>query len=224
MNQKKYMIIVPVLLFVALVVGYIRIHNINLDSLKFKNEYESLNNTNYSVKINSNNPIKYSSYDEVFDVLKNKTGIIFLGYKEDDNSRYSIETLLNVIEDKNINTTVYYLDMHLDRDQYTIENDKLVYEKNDENKEIKGTDNYFKLVNLLNDYLTDYVIYFNDQKYEVGEKRIYFPLIIFIKEGHILELEYTSLDIDKNELYTIYEDDIKELYTEACDINEKVPC
>jgi len=219
--EKHFIVFIPILLFIMATLSYIMIIN-NNDTIKFKNEYEKLNQKYYSVSINKNLKIKYSSYKEVFDIINSKTGIIYLGYPTDDNSRFAINTLLNVIENNNVDTTIYYLDIHQDRDSYTIEDDKLVYSKDSKGKEIKGVDNYFKLLDMLDEYLDEYIIYVDDKEYKVGEKRIHFPTIIFISEGKIKGLEYASLDMDKDSLYSVYEDYISNMYSSSCD--SKIPC
>ena len=87
LNKEKLLIaLTPILLVLLFILSYIK--NFTNDSIKFKKEYESFNDKYYSIKINEDNPIKYSNYNEIFKVIKKKTGIIFLGYPEDNNSRY----------------------------------------------------------------------------------------------------------------------------------------
>ena len=161
---------------------------------------------------------------ELFKVLKNDTGIIYLGNSKDNNSRFVIQTLLNVIKDKNINTKIYYLDILNDRDSYSIEDNKLVYETDSKGNEIKGTKNYFKLMEYLDDFLGEYIIYLNDIEYNTNEKRIPVPAIIFIKDGNILGLEYGSIDMNKDDLYSIFEEYILDMYSSTCDTNIVEPC
>ena len=228
MNKNKIIIVLmPILLIIMAILGYFNAFNTNTDSIRFKLEYESLNSKNdyYKVRIDSNN-IKYSSYDEIFDVIKNKTGIIYFGYKECNDCRFAIETLLKTIKENSIDSKIYYLDNHMDRDSYVIDDEKLVYEKDDKGNEIKGTDNYFKLLELLDKNLSDYVIYLDNKKYEVGEKRLHFPSIVFIKDGNVLDIVYATQDMDYNDLKTIYEDYLFDMYSNTCDTNKDIntPC
>ena len=208
MIDNKKLIIIPILLFLLFTLSYIKITTKN-DSTKFKEEYESLNKTNYKVAISSNNNIKYSNYKEIFNVLENKTGIIFLGYKEDDNSRYAINILLKVLKKNNNKETIYYLDIHNDMDSYVIENNKLVYAKDDTGKDIKGTKNYFKLIKYLDNYLGDYIIMYEDKEYPTNEKRIPIPFIIFVENGKIKSAEYIYMDISEDEVYNLLESYVK---------------
>ena len=60
------------------------------DAVTFKKEYEPLNNRVNpnnnklypEVSISNDNPVKYSSYDEIFEVLKSGTGVIYFGFPE----------------------------------------------------------------------------------------------------------------------------------------------
>lgn len=227
-KNKVIIILMPILLVIMVILGYFNVFNTNTDSIRFKLEYEALNGKNdyYKVNINSNNNVKYSNYKEIFDVIKNKTGIIYLGYKESNDCRFAIDTLLKTIKENNINTNIYYLDNHMDRDSYIIEDDKLVYEKDNKGNEIKGTDNYFKLLELLDKNLSDYVLYLDDKKYEVGEKRLHFPAIIFVKKGNVLGIVYATQDMDYNDLELIYEDYLSDMYSTTCDTNKDIntPC
>ena len=72
------------------------------DAEKFKKEYEKLNGqtigeTNYkypSVEISKDNAIKYASYDEVLELLKSGTGVIYLGYETCPWCRNAVPVLL----------------------------------------------------------------------------------------------------------------------------------
>ena len=95
MNNKTKIITGVIVAIVLVIMGYFMFHKkeeepsytITNDSLKFKEEYESLNGKdngngkNYlSIDIKSYNPISYSSYDEIFDILDKGTGVIYLGF------------------------------------------------------------------------------------------------------------------------------------------------
>ena len=70
----------------------------------------------------------------------------------------------------------------------------------------------------------------NDRKkYKTGEKRIYAPSIIFVKDGHVLGVHVSTVDshedprkplTDKqyDELFGIYEDYILEIKSGTCSI------
>lgn len=237
-QQKLLMILVPILCVVAAIFSYLNIvnkENSDSDSVKFKKEYEAVNGTeaygnNYKeLNVNSNNPIKYSDYDELIDVIKNKTGIIYLGFPECPWCRSALPVLLDVAKDNNIDT-IYYLNIKNERDSYVIEDGKLTYALDDDGNEIKGTEGYFKLLEALDEHLSDYVINFDDKDYEVGEKRIYAPSVIFVRDGEVLGIHVSTVTSHESgwdnlteeqyeELYSIYEDYVLELKNSSCSLD-----
>ncbi len=235
MNKKLLTIILMVLCATSVIVA-IFTKGDELDSIKFKKEYESLNGTSASktlkyskMNIDTSNPIKYSNYDEILDVINNKTGIIYLGFPECPWCRTAIPVLLEVAKDNKIDT-IYYLNILNERDSYTVEDGELVYSKDDSGKEKKGSKGYFKLLEALEEYLTDYTIELGDEVYEVGEKRIFAPTVIFVKEGKVLGIHVSTVagqvsgfdkltDEQHEELYSIYEDYIIDMTSSTCDID-----
>ena len=218
-KEKLLMAATPILILLLFILLYLK--GFTMDNIKFKKEYENLNIEYYTIKINNNNPIKYSNYNEVFKVIKKKTGIIFLGYPEDNNSRFAIEMLLKVIENNKFKTKIYYLNINNDRDSYTIENNKLVYQKIN-NEKIKGTKNYFKLLKLLDNYLPEYIISLDDKDFKVGEKRIYFPSFIFVKNGKIIDVYSATTDLESSEIYNTFENYLLTMYSSCKSRNGKL--
>jgi hypothetical protein len=71
-------------------------------------------------------------------------------------------------------------------------------------------------------HLTDYVVVFDDEEYETGEKRIYAPSVIFVRDGKVLGIHVSTVDSHEDprkpltdeqyeELFGIYEDYILEV-------------
>ena len=235
MKEKILMIFVPVLCVLLAILAYLKFlgnQTITKDSIKFKEEYEEYNGKEvYGSKyqkldLNPNNPIKYSNYEEILDVIENKTGIIYLGFPECPWCRTILPVLFDVSKDNDINS-IYYLNIKNERDSYVVEDGKLTYQLDEEGNEIKGTEGYFKLLKVLDEYLTDYTISFEEKTYETGEKRIYAPTVIFVRNGTILGIHVSSVDSQKSgfdkltkdqkeELYSIYEDYILEMNRKTC--------
>lgn len=228
----KYLKICVVVLSILLLIAC---SNKESDAKKFKDEYESLNNKTSvsghkikSLKISSNNPIKYSNYDEIIDVIKNKSGVIYLGYPDCPWCRTAIPVLLEAAKDYKIDT-IYYLNIKYDRDYYEVKDNKLVYQKDSNGKEKKGVKGYFKLLKLLDKELDDYIVKDSDNKeYNVGEKRIYVPLIIFVNDGKIIGTHTSTVDTQESgydnltdeeydKLNGIYAEYIKQLVNNYCD-------
>lgn len=204
----------------------------NADALKFKEEYEKLNDTyayddvKYSsLNINEDNPFVYTSAEKIVDTLKNGTGIIYLGYPKCPWCRNAVNVLqyLNVDE-------ILYLDMYEQRDTYEVENNEL--------KKIKdGTDEYYEMLDLLSDILPDYEIEEDGQTYNVGEKRIYVPLVVGVKDGKIVGYHMDVVDLDEGQspfdlltekqqeqLKEIYDGIKSKVYDDACDFSAEYGC
>lgn len=232
-DKRIVFILVPILCAIAAILSYITIVDKSSDSIKFKEEYESLNgktsyadNKHSNLEISSNNPIKYSNYDEIINVIKKGSGIIYLGFPECPWCRSALPVLLDAAENNNVET-IYYLNIKNDRDSYVVEDGKLTYALDDNGNEIKGVDGYFKLLDALDEHLTDYVIEFEEEKYEVGEKRIYAPSVIFVKDGYVSHIQVSTVTTHLNpykalteeqyeELYSIYESEILNVFSSTC--------
>ncbi len=201
----------------------------NSDAIKFKNEYESLNgkkgygdNINPEVKIDKKNAVKYADADKIIDVLDNGTGIIYLGYPECPWCRNAVPVLLEAASELNVKD-VYYMNLKDERD--TIE----VMEDGTLKTTKEGTEGYKKLLKRLDAVLDEYVLEdLNGNEVKTGEKRIYVPLMLFVREGKIVGVHsdtvssqtnpYVALTTDqKNELLDIYIDLIHKVLNDVCD-------
>ena len=241
MSRKKEVVLV-VMVFLILLGGIIFLLNndnntVEIDTITFKNEYESLNN-----KKNKNNlkyptvnviediDIVYKTTKESIDIIKNETGVLYFGFPECPWCRNALPVLFEVLKDRSI-ATLYYINMKDERDVIEVVNNKLVYAKDEYDNELTGTKDYFKLLDLLDEYLEEYKVYDqNGKEYDTEEKRIYVPLIVFVKEGKIVGTHLSTVEThesgydkmteeEKEKLYDIYDDFAKELYSNTCSIN-----
>ena len=201
------------------------------DCNKFKEEYESLNGKtfyqNYKYKdvtIPEDNPIKYSNYKEIIDIVKNGSGVIYLGYPECPWCRSMVSVLMEAANNTNI-STIYYLNMHDVRDEYELS----------DNNEVKlvreGQEGYQELLETLDEILLDYTIKDSDGvEYSVLEKRIYVPIVIFVHDGTIVDYHMDTVETQTNpmdelteeehdELYDIYVSGIHKVLDDLCDEN-----
>ena len=151
------------------------------DAVRFKNEYESLNNkednngnTYQKVIIDENNPIIYSDAREILTMIEDKkTFIVLFGYNTSFWSRALIPTLLKVANDEDLDT-MYYVDINeirdvLDTDGSTIQ---------------KGTQEYFELLKAFDEVLNDYTFAALDGTIvNFEEKRIDAPSVIAVIDG-----------------------------------------
>lgn len=231
MKKEKIIIItLPILCAIAAIFAYIKLINTDVDATKFKKEYESLNETKGYIKldIDKNNPIEYADYDKLLEVIENGTGIIYLGFPECPWCRNALPVLFDAAKDNEVEV-IYYMNILNERDSYTVEDGKLVYATDKEGNEKKGTKGYFKLLDALEDHLSDYVILFEEDEYEVGEKRIYAPSVVFVRDGEVLGIHVSTVDSQEDpskkltedqydELYSIYDDYINDLESGTCSI------
>jgi len=191
MKNNSIIIIVLVSIF-TLFIGYSYFNDnektINEDAINFKEEYEKLNdkvnrnnNKKYpTVDISENNVVKYSSYDEVLQVLESGTGVIYLGYPECPWCRNLVPVLLSSAREMEVDT-IYYLNIKEDRDLLMLnEKKEIITEK-------EGSKDYYKLVDALTEILDDYILTTNEgEEVNTGKKRIYVPLVVFVKDGKIV--------------------------------------
>lgn len=184
-----------ILLIVCLLLVIITCGCSNQKSLEFKKDYESVNGkTNQGGKeyrkitIDEDNPYEKTDAKTILEKIENKeTFYVYFGDKLCPWCRSVIEKSIEVAKKNNIKK-IYYIpiwnDEHAEilRDKYVLENGKL-------KKEIEGTDDYKKLLEIFNDLLSDYTLT-NDQgeKVDTGEKRIFAPNYIYIEKGVPKEL------------------------------------
>jgi hypothetical protein len=199
------------------------------DEIKFKKEYESLNgkekdnnNGNHmEINITKNNKMKYSSEKEILSLLENGTGIIYFGFPKCPWCRNLVPVLTEAAENENLDK-IYYLNNLDSRDIKKLDNGKIITEQ-------EGTKNYFKIVDKLKEHLGEYEGLEDD-----SIKRLYFPTVVFVKEGKIIYVHIGTLDNHEdgnkeltkkqkkelNETLTKY---MIETYSETCE-KEKTGC
>lgn len=182
-----------------------------IDSYKFKEEFESINglsikDTNYvysTIKVNDNNHYRYATFDDVFELLDNGTGIIFIGYKYSLRSRSMVNALDNAVGQSDFDD-IYYLDIHLYDEEYEYNNGILEVKT-------KGSKDYYKLVKKLDDSLP---LYKNEYK------RISYPTVIFVSEGEIVGVHIGTIKSHTNPYYSLtntQEKELIEIYKEYID-------
>lgn len=198
--KKGSMIIIIIVFLFSIFMGYRYFEDkketTSKDAVTFKKEYEALNNRVNpnnnklypEVSISNDNPVKYSSYDEIFEVLKSGTGVIYLGFPECPWARNLVPVMLSAAKEVEIDT-IYYLNIKDDRDVLMLnENGDIITEKD-------GNKKYFELVEKLDSILDDYILTDNDGKsVSTGKKRIYTPLLIFVKNGKIIAHHTDTVD------------------------------
>lgn len=193
------------------------------DGLKFKNEYEALNNTvrqsdgaTYgTMDIDEDNPIKYVTAKEAIEVLESKNAIMYIGAPWCPWCRNAIPVLFELAKKYKVDT-IYYLELDDIKSNYKIENGALV-------KTSVGTEDYYKLLDKLSDRLDDYIITEGGKDYDTGEKRIYMPYVIAVRDGEIVKDKVGTVTLDDgqtkyDELTAEQHDKLTETYGELFEL------
>lgn len=125
--------------------------NIDEEKIKFAEEY----------KTTKDNVFTYRTIEEINKILKNGTGLVFLGFPECPWCRGYVP-IINEVAKKEGLEKIYYFNIYEDR-------------KN-------NTEEYQEMVKLLKEFLR-----YDDE----GNERIYAPSLIAVKNGKILEFDDT---------------------------------
>jgi hypothetical protein len=190
--MKKYIILVISLCFLLCsceITPQIEKEEQVIDGLNFKVEYENYNNTNYQLNIDKDNNFKYIDMNNINKVFSSKN-IIFIGDPKDDKSRYTVNTLIKLKNDYNID--IYYYNYEENNPKYEITDEKLEKTKD-------GTELYNEMLKRLEKYITQLNIEKDNKVYSTEEKIFSNPALVFIvnKEiyGYYDEFEF---DVTKN--------------------------
>lgn len=227
--MKKKVLLFILIIGIFSIYGCTKKEEVVEDSLKFKNEYEEYNGEKTSsgkdyinVSISEDNIIKYSSIDEVIELINNKgTGVIYFGYPTCPWCRNMVEPLLASADSTNLDK-IYYVNMYNERDTIEYKDGQFITTK-------EAGENYYTLVNLLDSILDSYIVTDEeDIEHDTGNKRIYVPLVVFIKEGKVVAYHSDTVESQTNpyiklddsqyeELYNIYKDGISKVLEDTCD-------
>ena len=167
--KKKKTIIISSIVVLLLIVGLVLFllfkknkinKNIDEEKIKFAEEY----------KTTKDNVFTYRTIEEINKILKNGTGLVFLGFPKCPWCRGYVP-IINEVAKKEGLEKVYYFNIYEDR-------------KN-------NTEEYQEMVKLLKGFLR-----YDDE----GKKRIYVPAVIAINNGNIVgfddETSYDTLGYD----------------------------
>ena len=195
---------------------------------KFKEEYESYNGKQTSsgkdylkVEVPEENVIVYSSISEVLDIIKNKSGVIYFGFPTCPWCRNMVVPLLEAADSTSLDK-IYYLNMYEERDTIKYVDGEFITEK-------EASEGYYDLVNALSSILDDYIVKDSDGiEHNTSKKRIYVPLVVFIKDGEIVDYHANTVDSqvdpyiklndeEHDSLYNIYLNGIHKVLDDVCD-------
>lgn len=208
-----------VIVIIAFVCGYFAfsqndsVVETKTDALKIKEEYASLNGVvnesnkkNYKeVTLSDTNPFVYKTEEEIVEILEKGTGILYFGFKKCPWCRSMIEVLESAAIEKNVGE-IYYLDIENIRDVLSLdENNKVITEK-------EGSSNYYKILNLLDDHLSQYYLTSKEnKKIDTKEKRLYAPTVVAVQNGEVKKIHEATVSSQKDPYTELKEEEKKEL-------------
>ncbi len=212
--KKLYVIIPTIVLILSSIFVILSLNQINTDSVKFKQEYESLNNkVNDSGKkyrnitIAKDNPFVYKTAEDIVDMMdKKESFIVYFGFNSCPWCRSVLPTLIDVLKDLDIDE-VYYVDVKDIRDVIEIKDDKLKTTK-------KGTDGYYKLIDKLKNVLKDYELTDDGETLKTGEARIYAPNIVKVEKGEGVKIATGVSKLQSDAYMKLTDEMIEETYNE----------
>lgn len=229
-HKKNVLIIcgIILLIIISLLLFENKLFSLGLsDDRKFKNEYESLNDKlsedgkkYLKVNISDDNRVKYSSIDEVLNILEEGNGVIYFGSADCLYCRSAVQVLIDTARETKLKE-LYYLDISEFWDIKKLDdNGNIVLVK-------EASDGYNKLLEKLgDDYLYDYIVSDNTgRRVDAKEKRLDVPLVVFVVNGNIVSYKigtlfsqvdpYTSLDNSQVKgLSEIYKNGIEDVLKE----------
>lgn len=235
--EKKKLFVAALLLVTMVITLYIKVVNNhdkeiknNEDAMRFKEEYENLNDKRQSseklyktIAVDEQNPMIYASYDDIKKVITDGTGVIYFGFPECPWCRNAVPVLLEVAKETGIDKIYYFNALsirdkkHLDEDGNIIVDDE-------------GTKEYKELLELLYDDLGEY-----EGLNDSSVKRLYFPTVVFIKNGEILGLHIGTVDSQTDSsvaLTSAQTEELREIYSQymlqvlgtMCDTEHEMKC
>lgn len=199
------------------------------DALKFKKEYEDLNNTENgnhkirSVSISKDNPIIYKSANDIVKMIdNNETFVVYFGFPTCPWCRSMLEVMLKVAKDNKI-SKLYYVNVYDIRDTKEINNEGKI----ETTKE--GSKGYYALLEKLDNLLADYTLTNeNEEEISAEEKRIYAPNVVAVVNGKPTKLA-EGISEKQEDPYGKLTDEMKDDMYEQLEcvfkcLNEKTTC
>ena len=215
--MKKRIFVFLILLLFLLSGCRIKENSENENNNKFKEDYESLNGKITSsgknfrnLSIDEENPFVYITADDLLKKIENNESFyVYFGSKKCPWCRSVIEVATNMAKENKIDK-VYYIDIWDDEGNEILRDKYSINEDGELEKIINGTDAYYKLLELFDEYLEDYILTdYEGKDIKVGEKRIYAPNFLYISDGKVKNL-VTGISEKQKEAYDELTDEILE--------------
>lgn len=225
MDSKKMYVLISMGILIILVMGVFcteSLHvvqkkkqetNITEDEKKFKKEYEDLNGKqregkdykNQTIEIEEENKIVYASQDDILKLFENGTGVIYFGFPDCPWCRNAVPVLIEAAKEEDI-PKIYYYNAVSERDVKKLDNGEIKTEE-------EGSTFYRQILDKLGDKASSYEGLEDDRI-----KRLYFPTVVFIKNGEIISLHEGTVSSQKDPLVALTEEEklsLKNIYVKG---------
>lgn len=190
--KKILYIIITLILITAIVFLAIQIKaKLQEDALRFKTEYEELNNERHELSIPENNPMKYIDVKQAVEILKNGTGIMYIGYPKCPSCRLAVPYIIEAAQETKTKK-VYYLKITDYNNAFDVQNGEII--KTREEKE-----GYYELLEEAAAITREYTLHEFENEYIVDEPRIYSPTVLKIENGEITKFKVGAESMPDNE-------------------------
>lgn len=188
--MRRSFIIASILVLGCLLYAYfMKCDTPTTDAIRFRQEYEQYNDqikangSGYlSVNIEESSPIRYVDFNAIMKVLEEGTGIIYFGFPTCPWCRNAAPVLIEAAKKEKVKTIYYFNALSIRDTKYLDENGNIIVEK-------EGTKEYYQLLERLGNVADPY-----EGLGTVNEKRLYFPTILFVKDGNIVGNHNTTVD------------------------------
>ena len=125
---------------------------------------------------------------ELINILTNKTGVVLI---VDD--KRDVNKIISILDNLKKDEEIYVYNASSDELVLAIENGKL-------NTKQEASKEYKELLNKLGSYTEEYFI----DEFDTDYRKIYTPMVLFVKEGSIEYSYYISVNLEEDTLNNIY--------------------
>lgn len=203
--KRVLVLIIAILLFCSCTTKEKEVVTEKTDAINFKESYEALNNKENDGKkykelfISEDNPFVKLETKDISSKLQSGDAIIYFGFPECPWCRNALPVLIDAANELGI-TEIYY---NSDKD---IRDVKELDEEGNIITAKEGTEEYNEIISILSDYLPVYKGLDNDEI-----KRLYFPTVVFVKDGNIIGLHTGTVDSQTDPYVDLTNEQIEEL-------------
>lgn len=207
-RNRMILVIIAILVVIIIILSCITVskNKLTKDERYFKIEYEKFNgekdseNDEYiKLNIKDKNGVEYLDGKETVKFMKNGTGIIYFGFPQCSWCRSVVEVLLDAKDDMGLDK-VYYYNAYGDRDEKYLDSEGNILTLH------KGSDEYYEILDLLGDRADKYEGLNDD-----SIKRLYFPTVLFIKSGKIIDMHVSTVESNKSKKEKLTDKEYKKL-------------